>query len=162
MRAALFPFNAQPIPNRLHVRKDQKGHVWCGPAALSAALGIATSVAYATIRVATLRRYIKGVSYAEMEHALSTFGSDTPQGGVKFKSARFPREAQDCMTLKRWLKTRDENCTYIVCLTGHWITIRGNQWACNMNLNGRLIDDCPYMGAKVRYAIRLHEKETVS
>jgi len=154
MSAATSPFDAQPFLNGLRVRKDQNGHIWCGPAALSAALGIATSVAYATIRLATLRRHIKGVSYAEMEHALALHH-------IKFNSLRFPREARDCMTLKSWLKTRDQNCTYIVCLTGHWIAIRGNQWSCNMNLNGRLIEDCPYMGAKVRYTIRLHEKEAV-
>ena len=153
MRAAPIPFDTQPVPNRLHVRKDQKGHVWCGPAALSAALGVATSVAHTIIRLASLRKYIKGVSYAEMEHALAL-------RQVRFESVGFPREARDCMTLKCWLKTRDENCTYIVCLTGHWITIRGNQWVCNMNLDGRLIDDCPYMGGKVRYTIRLHEDES--
>ena len=155
MRVAQFQYDAQPVPNRLHVRKDQKNHVWCGPAALSAALGITTSKAYATIGLATLRKHIKGVSYAEMEHALALHH-------IKFKSVRFPREARACMTFNSWLITRDENCTYIVCLTGHWITIRGNQWACNMNLEGRHIGDCPFMGAKVRYTIRLHEKEAVS
>jgi len=144
MRAAPIPFDTQRVPNRLHVRKDQEGHVWCGPAALSAALGIATSVAHAIFRLASLRMYIKGVSYAEMEHALA-------MRQVKFESVRFSRESRDCVTLASWLKTRDE------CLTGHWITVRGNQWACNMNLDGRLVDDCPYMAGKVRYVIRLFE-----
>ena len=146
MKATPYPF--QTPHNGLRVLRNETGHVWCGPAALSAALRVTTKMATNMIRLASLRKYIKAVTYSEMEHALAT-------RHIRFKSVRFPRKASDCLTLKTWLNHRDKDSTYLVCITGHWITIRGNHWVCNMNENGRTLTFCPYMKAKVRFAIQL-------
>jgi hypothetical protein len=147
-----FTHQPKPEPKGLAVRVDQTGHVWCGPAALSAALKITTSHALKIIKLCSMRRSIKGVTYGEMNHAVAS-------QGIKTKVVRFPRKASDCLTLKSWLKTRKESCTYLVCITGHWITIRGNHWVCNMNPDARLVDDIPYLRAKVRYTIQLLEDQ---
>ncbi len=137
----------------LRVDKNEYKHIWCGIAVLSAALGINTKTAENIFKHTTLRKYIKGITYKEMEHALAF-------RHVNFKSVGFPREASDCLTLKRWLKSRDLNCTYLVCITGHWVAFRGNHWVCNMNEKARLVSDCPYVRAKVRYTIQLVEDQS--
>jgi len=142
--------------NGLQVKNNSTGHVWCGPAALAAAIGSTTTMADNIFKHTTLRNRIKGVSYKEMEHALAF-------RHIRFKSTRYPRRAADCLTLARWLKSRqaqDEmKCTYLVCITGHWVTIRGNHWVCNMNQQGRLLENIPYGKAKVRYVIQLLEDQ---
>jgi len=146
-----YTYTPQPKHNGLRIRNDSKGHVWCGPAALSAALGVTTTEASTIIKCASMRKGIKGVTYAEMEHALAS-------RRIRFVSTRYPREAVNCMTLGKWLKSRKLNCTYLICITGHWVAIRGNHWACNMNTDGRLVEEIPYTKAKVRYVICLQEE----
>jgi len=141
-------FNQSPQP--LAVRVDQRGHVWCGVAVLAAALAIPTSEAEKIIKSASLRKYLKAVTYDEMTHALAT-------QGVKHLVQRFPREAHECPSLGDWLGTRDVNCTYLVCITGHWIAVRGNHWVCNMNTQARLLEKCPYLATRVRFTIQLLE-----
>jgi len=145
------PYQYRPQHNGLRMRRDSTGHVWCGPAALSAALGVGTTEARQIIQSASLRKGIKGVTYAEMEHALAT-------RKIRFVSTRYSRDAKSCKTLGKWLKSRKTDCTYLVCVTGHWIAVRGNHWACNMNPDGRLIEEIPYLRAKVRFVIRLQEE----
>jgi len=142
--------NTNTINRGLQVRVTSNRHVWCGPAALSAALGITTKEALAHIKRVSLRRFVKGVTYSEMLHAVA-------EAGVRAAPEKFPRDAKDCPTLKAWLETRKKDCTYLVCITGHWITVRGNHWVCNMNVFGRLLTSCPYLRAKVRYTIQLQE-----
>lgn len=146
MKATPYPFHAEP--DGLRVRVDEHGHVWCGPAALSAALAIRTTEARKIIRSCSMRKHLKAVTYGEMEHAVAS-------QGIKTISTSFPRTATDCPTLKSWLETRDESCTYLVCITGHWIAVRGNHWVCNMNRMGRLLENCPYMRTRVRFTIQL-------
>ena len=129
----------------LWVQHDRPGMLWCGPAALSAALGVKTSEAYQMIRRQSLRRFIKAVTYSEMAHALTGFG-------VKFKRHQYPRDPKGCPTLKQWLEGTYRNWdeTFIICITGHWIVIRNDQWACSMNQYGRTLDECLYLRTRVR------------
>lgn len=136
--------------NGLQVRADQNGHVWCGPAALSAALQITTSEAEKIILLCSLRKYMKAVTYAEMCHALAS-------QGVRFFTETFDRENVNCPQLSDWLETREKDLTYLVCITGHWIAVRGNHWVCNMNREARLLEKCPYLEARVRFTIQLLE-----
>lgn len=141
-------FWVMPRHNGLRVRVNESGHVWCGPAVLSAAMGITSKEAKQVIKSVSLRKYIKAVTYGEMKHALVSMG-------VKCKSIRYPRRASDCLSLERWLKHRDENTTYLICITGHWIAVRGNHWVDNTFPDGRRLDACPYNRCKVRYVIQL-------
>lgn len=121
---------------------------WCGPAALSAVMGTGTKEAKKLIKRNSLRRHLKAVTYSEMQLALM-------DAGYKTEFKQYPRDAGACPTLKDWAATRDKDGTYIVCVTGHWIAIRGPMWVCSMNQNSRHIDDCPYLKAKVRCVIKV-------
>lgn len=132
----------------LAVQHNYRGHLWCGIGALSAALRIPTSMAKDIIKNVSLRKYIKAVTYSEMAHALSSMGVAT------FRDY-FPRNASDCPTLNNWLEGnfRKWNRVYIVCITGHWIVIKNDQWVDSMNQTARDISSCPYLRAKVRHVV---------
>ena len=127
---------------------------WCGPAAMSAIMGITTSEARDLVKTVSLRRFIKAVTYTEMNGALMA-------AGYRTNMKQFPRYAKECPTLKDWMATRDPDADYIVCITGHWIAIRGEWWVCNMNRFGRHLDDCPYLRAKVRCVVKVLHKKTL-
>lgn len=133
----------------LNINHDFKGHLWCGIGALSAALQIPTSEAKRRIRSASLRRYIKAVTYTEMAHAVSF-------AGHPIRREYYRRNPDECPTLKDWLhsKYRKFDEVNIICITGHWIVVKNDEWVCSMNQKARHVDDCPYLRARVRHVVR--------
>jgi len=135
--------------NQLSIRDDLRNtHLWCGIAAAAAALRITTSEALDLLKATSLRRAIKAVTYSELRHALAYM-----IGGDKLTSRQYPREATECPTLSEWLEAeyRESNRTYVICITGHWITIRNDEWVCSMSHKPRSVSDCPYLRARVRF-----------
>ena len=150
----------------LHVNHDYNSHLWCGIGSLSAAAGIPTSEAEALIQDLGMRSHIKAVTYSEMADALTACGELV---GQNF----FPREADDCPTLKQWwdhlapeYKEGLDQRTFVICITGHWLVVRHGKWVCSMNHAARAMDDCPYLGSRVRHIITFdnnkHKPQTVS
>ena len=141
----------------LQVTHNFKGHLWCGIGALSAATGITTSAAKRIIRSVSLRKYIKAVTYSEMAHALTAMGH-------KIKREFYPRNAKDCPTLHEWLhgQMHSANRTYVICITGHWVVVRCDEWVCSMNQKARHVTDCPYLKAKVRHVVSFDHTDSGS
>jgi hypothetical protein len=143
--------------NKLCIRHDYSKHLWCGIAALAAALEIPTTKARQIIRSVSLRKYIKAVTYTEMKHALIS-------QGIKPAFKQYPRDPNACPTLREWLHSKYRKCgeTNVVCITGHWLTIRDDTWVCGMNHFARDVDDCPYLQARVRCVIQFNQTSSGS
>lgn len=132
----------------LHINHDFKGHLWCGIGSLSAAMEIPTSRAKSLIKSVSLRKYIKAVTYTEMAHALT-------YAGVPIQREHYSRDPAKCPTLKEWLHSEYRPCgkTAVICITGHWIVVRDDEWVCSMNQKARHVEDCPYLRARVRHVV---------
>jgi hypothetical protein len=133
----------------LFVNHTYKGHLWCGIGALSAATGLNTATCKETIKALSLRKYIKAVSYEEMSHALVALGKN-------IQREYYPRNFRECPTLKEWVHStyRKSGQISVICITGHWIVVKDDEWVCSMNHKARHVDDCPYLAARVRHVIK--------
>jgi hypothetical protein len=138
----------------LYVDHDYQGHLWCGIAALSAAIEIKTSQAKKIIRSVSLRRYVKAVTYTEMAHALVA-------SGYGIKRHHMPYKGANCPTMSDWVEQhRPWDRIYVICITGHWVVVQGDHWVCGMNHVARLNDDSPYKQARVRHVVEIISQTT--
>lgn len=115
---------------KLHPIKDGPNkNTWCGPTAMSIALGITTDEAAATIRRVGRKRKVMGVYTHDLERAIEAHG-------FKYRYANFRRpHCGDSLcrpTVAQWLKRRKADRTrgrvFIILAGEHYWVISGRRW----------------------------------
>ncbi len=92
---------------------------WCGPAALSAILGITAECAAAWVKHLNGTARVMGTSWDELGKVVREFGLDMKETGPNHRG----------ITVARWFRTRPErhrDRTVLVAAGHHWFVVRGN------------------------------------
>lgn len=124
--------------------------LWCGPAALSAAVGISTDRALDVLKGAAGKVRLQGVTTSEMIRAVDSLAR------LK-RTYRYPKPNRP--TLARWLSHNESRpSTYLVLITDHWICVKADEWVDNKSGESRHVSDCPYLRKKVVSFVELNPR----
>lgn len=129
--------------------------IYCGPAALSAALGVTAENVAATIN--NLRRepvgtQVRKSNTSEIESVLRFTGTSVVE---RVNWHRFTRPLP---TLTQWMNhTALSGRTYILLLTGHWVTYRDGIVYDSHHNQGEAVNvpNAPYRRKRVRFSYDL-------
>ena len=110
-------------------KKNPRSNRYCGPAAMSAILGITTDEAAATLREVTGRRSIKCTHGYEIHSALQMYGVRMQQNYrevVQHKGESFRNWA------KRTIEHRGFDRVFLVSAGKHWRVVQGWNQVCGI------------------------------
>lgn len=136
----------------MRVEKRPGGNRYCGPAALSAIVGLTTDSAAQILREITGQRAIGGVTIASMSEALRRLGFRI-HDPIRYREARAGSLQRP--TLARWLREypRGAEEVVLVCITGHFLVVKGHKIYDNHHPDGVWIRS--YQGSGVGRRSRL-------
>ena len=139
------------------VTHGPRGNRFCGPAALSALTGKATTETAAMLRHVSGRRQITGTTTGEMADALDQFNY-----GI-LRVYDDTRAVKERMTLTGWLRLtqadRVAGRVYLVEAGNHWMVISGRRYVDSITEDIVSIKDKQVMRrARVRAAFEIERK----
>lgn len=122
-------------------------NTFCGPAALSALTGQPVEAVTEVLRQVTGKTAIKGVSWSAMERAIPLLGYQLSYVPLGMYALRGDIIGWQRLTLAKWLKlpvaTTFRTCgprlpheTFLVCITDHYLVVRGRKIVDNCNMDG--------------------------
>ena len=117
------------------MKTPQGKNRYCGPFAIAALTGGTTDDASRLVRSFTGRRAIKYMYTDELKEALI-------RRGKKLKHISFPKGCRP--TLSQWIaKHAKPDTSYVVLVTGHYVVVSNNRFACSQNPTLVKLDDAP-------------------
>ena len=120
---------------------------YCGPFAIAALTGGTTDDASRLVRSFTGRRYIKWMYTSEVAKALQLRGKAIRR--VNWRRRERP-------TLNQWINTHAKpDTSYVVLVTGHFIVVSNNRYACSEFPTAVRLDDAPGKRRKVEGYIEI-------
>ena len=124
---------------------------YCGPFAIAALTGRTTDDVAALVRSFTGRRYIKWMCTSDVERALRRLGRTV-------RTTRFGKAP----TLNQWInKYAKPDTSYVVLVTGHFIVVRNNRYACSVHRTPVRLDDAPGKRRRVQGYIEILDEHAI-
>jgi len=140
--------------------RDGRTNTWCGPAAVSAILGITAEVAAKRIKAFRVRNPFAtrkgfsnrknsahGIGWAYTSEVLAVIQSSGYPGTINHndKLVRWKREHGTRQTLAQWDANRapaDRLKLFLVVLSDHFIVVQGDKLVDNHYNNGTTLSEC--------------------
>lgn len=120
---------------------------YCGPFAIAALTGGTTDDAARLVRSFTGRPAIKWMYTSEVRQALEKRGKRT-----RYKNCR----QKEGWTLNRWInEIAKPDTSYVVLVTGHFVVVSNNRFACSQVREPIRLDDAPGKRRRVQGYIEI-------
>lgn len=143
---------------KLHpIKSSRENRIYCGPTAVATITGRSIECVEAWINTYRRKRQDKVVVASqpfELVYALKELGYKavrTERYDVENKNIQKP-------TLAKWLRSRkDRNQVYIIHITNHYVTVKGNKLIDNHTMEPVFIRQAPHRRARVHSVIHVVE-----